>query len=58
MSAFTNGIDGKLVWGIADDDTSVGLADAKGDTEMISKIIKTHLVVRVVYSPYICAKQM
>ena len=32
VSAFANGIGGKLVWGIADDDTLVGLADAKGDS--------------------------
>lgn len=33
VSAFANGIGGKLVWGIADDDTLVGLADAKRDSE-------------------------
>ena len=43
VSAFANGIGGKLVWGIADDDTLVGLADAKGDAEKISEAIKTHL---------------
>ena len=43
VSAFANGIGGKLVWGIADDDTLVGLADAKGDAERISETIKTHL---------------
>ena len=43
VSAFANGIGGKLVWGIADDDTLVGLADAKRDAEKISEIIKTHL---------------
>lgn len=43
VSAFANGIGGKLVWGIADDDTLVGLADAKGDAEKISETIKTHL---------------
>lgn len=41
VSAFANGIGGKLVWGIADDDTLVGLADAKGDAEKISEAIKT-----------------
>lgn len=43
VSAFANGIGGKLIWGIADDDTLVGLADAKGDAEKISETIKTHL---------------
>ena len=43
MSAFANGIGGKLVWGIADDDTLVGLADAKGDSEKISEAIKSHI---------------
>lgn len=43
VSAFANGIGGKLVWGIADDDKLVGLADAKGDAEKISEVIKTHL---------------
>ena len=39
VSAFANGIGGKLVWGIADDDSLVGLADAKGDSEKISEAI-------------------
>ena len=43
VSAFANGIGGKLVWGIADDDMLVGLADAKGDAEKISEAIKTHI---------------
>ena len=43
VSAFANGIGGKLIWGIADDDTLVGVADAKGDAEKISEAIKTHL---------------
>ena len=43
VSAFANGIGGKLVWGIADDDTLVGLTDAKGDAEKISEAIKTHI---------------
>ena len=37
VSAFADGIGGKLVWGIADDDTLVGLADAKGDAKKISE---------------------
>ncbi len=43
MNAFANGIGGKFMWGIADDETVVGLADAKGDAEKISEAIKTHL---------------
>ena len=43
VSAFANGIGGKLVWGIADDDMLVGLADAKGDAEKISEAIKAHI---------------
>ncbi len=43
VSAFANGIGGKLVWGIADDDTFLGLADAKGDSEKISETIKSHI---------------
>ena len=43
VSAFANGIGGKLVWGIADDDTLVGLADAKGDADKISEAIKAHI---------------
>ncbi|MCQ2316556.1 MAG: putative DNA binding domain-containing protein [Bacteroidales bacterium] len=43
VSAFANGIGGKLVWGIADDDTLLGLADAKGDSEKISETIKSHI---------------
>lgn len=43
VSAFANGIGGKLVWGIADDGTLVGLADAKDDSEKISEAIKSHI---------------
>ena len=43
VSAFANGIGGKLVWGIADDDTLVGLADAKGDAEKINEAIKANI---------------
>ena len=43
VSAFANGIGGKLVWGIADDNTLVGLTDAKGDSEKISEAIKSHI---------------
>lgn len=43
VSAFANGIGGKLIWGIADNDTLVGLADAKGDAEKISEAIRSHI---------------
>ena len=43
VSAFANGSGGKLIFGIADDDTLVGLADVKGDAEKISEIIKSHI---------------
>lgn len=42
-SALANGIGGKLVWGIADEDSLVGLADARGDSEKISEAIKSHI---------------
>jgi ATP-dependent DNA helicase RecG len=43
VSAFANGTSGSLLFGIADDDTLVGLKDAKEDTEFISqKIKRTH----------------
>ena len=32
VSAFANGMGGRLIWGIADDHSLVGLADAKGDS--------------------------
>lgn len=37
VSAFANGTSGSLLFGIADDDTLVGLKDAKEDTEFISQ---------------------
>ena len=43
ISAFANCYGGKLVFGVADDDELIGLADAKGDSEKISEAIKTHL---------------
>ena len=43
VSAFANGMGGRLIWGIADDDSLVGLADAKGDAEKISEAIKAHI---------------
>ena len=43
VSAFANGSGGSLIFGVADDDTIVGLADPKKDSETISELIKTHL---------------
>ena len=43
VSAFANGIGGRLIWGIADNDMLIGLFDAKGDAEKISEAIKAHL---------------
>ena len=41
ISAFANGIGGFLFFGVADDDTLVGLADAKADSEKISEAISS-----------------
>jgi len=43
ISAFANGRGGKLIFGIADDDTIIGLENAEKDAEIISENIKTHL---------------
>lgn len=43
ISAFANGRGGKLIFGIADDDTIIGLENAEKDAETISEQIKTHL---------------
>lgn len=43
ISAFANCFGGKLIFGVSNDNELVGLADAKGDAEKISEIIKTHL---------------
>ena len=43
VSAFANGKGGSLIFGVADDDTIIGLADPKKDSETISELIKTHL---------------
>lgn len=43
VSAFANGTSGSLLFGIADDDTLVGLKDAKEDTEFISQKIKERI---------------
>ena len=43
VSAFANSFGGKLIFGIADDDSVVGLENAQNDAENISEIIKMHL---------------
>ena len=43
VSAFANGIGGKLIFGIDDDGNVIGLADAQTDAEKISEIIKTRI---------------
>ena len=43
VSAFSNTLGGMLIFGVADDDQIVGLADPEGDAEKISEIIKTRM---------------
>ena len=43
VSAFANGTGGSLLFGIADDETLVGLKDAKDDAEFISQKIKERI---------------
>lgn len=43
VSAYANGTGGILLFGIADDDTLVGLKDAKDDVEFISQKIKERI---------------
>ena len=43
VSAFANGIGGKLIFGIANNDEIVGLDNAEKDAEIISEQIKTRL---------------
>ena len=43
VSAFANGKGGILFFGVADDDTLVGLEDARRVSEKISEIIKTRM---------------
>ena len=43
VSAFANGIGGALIFGVSDDETLVGLDDAKGASEKISEAIKTKM---------------
>ena len=43
VSAFANGVGGALIFGVADDDTPVGLANARADSEKISETIKARI---------------
>lgn len=43
VSAFANGNDGTLVFGISDDERIVGLVDAESDSGVISECVKTKL---------------
>ena len=43
ISAFANTTGGALIFGISDEDEVIGLADAEGDAEKISEIIKQRL---------------
>ena len=43
VSAFANGVGGKLIFGIADNNEIIGLDNAEKDAEIISKQIKTRL---------------
>lgn len=43
VSAFANGTGGTLIFGVADDDSIVGLTDSKHDSEIISEQIKLKL---------------
>ena len=43
VSAFANGIGGKLIFGIADNDDLIGLDDAKLAAEKFSEIVKDHI---------------
>ena len=43
ISAFANTFGGKLIFGISDDDTVIGLENAKSDSEFISETIKNRM---------------
>lgn len=48
VSAFANGVGDALLFGIADDDTLVGVTNAKTDSEKISEAIKSRIDPNVV----------
>lgn len=50
ISAFANTSGGTLIFGVTDDDTVVGLNDAKSDSEKISEIIKHRITPLPSYS--------
>ena len=54
VSAFANGIGGTLFFGVDDDKTVVGLADAQGDAEYISAKIKERIspIPEFILTPY------
>jgi ATP-dependent DNA helicase RecG len=54
VSAFANGIGGSLFYGVEDDSTIVGLADAQADAEYISAKIKERIspVPEFILTPY------
>ena len=43
VSVFANGNGGKLIFGVADDDTITGLGDVRHDSEVISEQIKSRI---------------
>ena len=43
VSAFANGQDGKLIFGVKEDNTIIGLSDYQETSENISEIIKTKM---------------
>ena len=43
VSAFANGLGGVLFFGVADDDTIIGLSDIQHTSEAISELIKVKM---------------
>ena len=43
VSAFSNGIDGTLFFGVSDDREPIGLSDVQKDAEAISRLIKERI---------------